>query len=150
MAAASGIRIIFTQTLRTEDEQRAFYAQGRKPLPLVNSLRKTANLPPITERDNKKIITKARTVFNSFHGYGLAFDIAITDPSGKRINWDVERTDWNNDGASDWIQVGTLAGQIPGLEWGGNWSSMPDAPHFQMRFGLTIADLRAGKTPNLA
>jgi len=136
--------------MRTEDEQRAFYAQGRKPLPIVNNLRKVAGLAPITERENKRIITKARTVFNSFHGYGLAFDIAVTDPSGKKIEWDVERTDWNNDGASDWVQVGRLSEQIPGLEWGGNWSSMPDAPHFQMRFGLTLADLRAGQTPSVA
>lgn len=140
-----GLYLIFTQTLRSEEEQVALYAQGRKTLDEVNLLRNEANLSPITKKDNK-IVTKAATSKDSFHGYGLAFDIAITDLSGKKIIWD-SSSDWNADGIDDWEQVGNLANSISGLEWGGNWTSMPDPPHYQMRFGLTIKDLKAGKLP---
>jgi hypothetical protein len=33
-----------------------------------------------------------------------------------------------------------------GGEWGGRWASFPDAPHFQMTFGATIAQMQAGHT----
>lgn len=142
-----GLNIIFTQTLRTEEEQQALFSQGRNPLSVTNALRAKAKLPPISEKENKSIVTKASTVKNSLHGYGLAFDIAITDPTGKKINWDYS-ADWNADGTSDWEQVGRLA-DLVGLEWGGNWSGMMDPPHFQNRFGWTLAQLKSGNV-NLA
>lgn len=140
-----GLYLIFTQTVRTAEEQKALYSQGRDLLDTVNLYRNEANLAPIKISENR-IVTKAKTAQDSFHFYGLAFDIAITDLTGKKIKWD-KSSDWNNDGIDDWSQVGRLAEKIPGLEWGGNWSSMPDPPHYQVRFGLTIADLKAGKTP---
>lgn len=139
------LKIIFTTTLRSAEEQLAYYAQGRQPLVETNKLRKTAGLAPINEVENKKIITKAKTVASSFHNYGLAFDIAVTDRTGKKIDWE-DSSDWNGDGINDWVQVGKLAEEC-GLEWGGNWSSMPDFPHFQDRMGLTIQDLKSGKRP---
>lgn len=146
LAAEKGLKIIFTQTLRTKEEQAAFYAQGRQPVNKVNVLRGLAGLGPITDAENKSKITNASTIADSFHGYGLAFDIAITDSSGKKIVWN-DKSDWNGDGVDDWYTVGKLADKIPGLEWGGNWNKLPDPPHYQMRFGLTIADLKAGKRP---
>ncbi len=140
-----GLRIIFTQTLRTEEEQQALYGQGRYDLDKTNALRKVAGLAPITAAENSRIVTKAKSARDSMHFYGLAFDIAITDPKGKKIIWD-STSDWNADGKDDWDQVGKL-GQSIGLEWGGNWSSMPDPPHFQNRFGLTLADLKLGIKP---
>lgn len=140
-----GLYIIFTQTLRTNAEQVALYAQGRKTLEEVNLLRNLANMSPI-KADANKIVTKAPTNKDSYHGYGLAFDIAITDLTGKKIVWD-KTSDWNNDNQNDWEQVGELASRIEGLEWGGNWSSMPDPPHYQMRFDLTINQLKQGKLP---
>ena len=144
-AKALGIRIIFTQTSRSEEEQVALYAHGRKPLDKVNELRKKAGLPVITAKENTWR-TNAKTIKNSYHGYGLAFDIAITSPDGKVVNWDVKKTDWNKDGLSDWIQVGKLAKDID-LEWGGLWSSSPDIPHYQYTFNLTIKELMNGKKP---
>lgn len=140
-----GLNIIFTQTLRSEEEQQALYSQGRSSLDITNNLRAKAGLAPITEAENKKIVTKAQTVKNSMHAYGIAFDIAITDESGKKIKWDAT-SDWNSDGVDDWSQVGQLA-ELIGLEWGGNWSTMPDPPHFQNRFGLTLAELKSGVKP---
>jgi peptidoglycan L-alanyl-D-glutamate endopeptidase CwlK len=143
--SALGLNIIFTQTLRSEEEQSALYAQGRLGIQKVNALRAVAKLGPISEQENTKIVTKAKTAKDSMHFYGLAFDIAITDSKGKSIVWN-STSDWNSDGINDWDQVGKL-GQSLGLEWGGNWSTMPDPPHFQNRFGLTLADLKSGIKP---
>lgn len=139
------LKLIFTQTMRTEAEQVALYAHGRKTLDKVNVLRAKANMAPITKVDNTWK-TNAKSIANSYHGYGLAFDIAITSPDGKTVTWDVKKTDWNSDKLSDWLQVGALAKEL-GIEWGGLWSSSPDIPHYQCTFGLTIKDLMNGKKP---
>lgn len=136
-----GLRIIFTQTRRTEKEQQALYSQGRNTLEVTNEMRKFANMPLITDAENRMIVTKAKSVADSMHGYGLAFDIAVVDQTGKKIGWN--HSDWNGDNINDWDQVGRLADEI-GLEWGGNWSGMCDPPHYQNRMGLTLAQLKAG------
>jgi peptidoglycan L-alanyl-D-glutamate endopeptidase CwlK len=33
------------------------------------------------------------------------------------------------------------------LEWGGDWKSLKDYPHFQYTFGLSLSELRSGKKP---
>ena len=137
-----GLRVVITECLRTDAEQTALYAQGRQSISEVNNLRKIAGWGPITEAQNK-IVTKAPSAAKSYHGYGLAFDIAITSSDGKHIEWS-DKSDWNQDGQNDWEQVGELAAEC-GLEWGGNWSSFPDIPHYQYTFGRTIASLVADK-----
>ncbi len=140
-----GFNIKVTQTLRTEAEQVALYAHSRAPLAEVNRLRALANMSPISASENTWR-TNAKSIDNSFHGYGLAFDIAVVNPNGKNIDWS-DKVDWDQDGVSDWLEVGRLANQIEGLEWGGNWTKSPDIPHYQCRFGLTIQDLKNGKRP---
>lgn len=68
------------------------------------------------------------------HGFGLAFDVALI------ING---KADWKS---SLWNKIGQL-GKSLGLEWGGDWKSIIDKPHFQYTQGLSGADLRAGKRP---
>lgn len=143
-----GLRIIVTQTLRSNAEQYALWCQGRMSLAEVNSARSKASMSPITEAENKGTITNAKTAADSFHGYGLAFDIAITDPNGKRIKWN--KSDWNSNNIDDWSEVGALAEEV-GLEWGGNFTSIIDPPHYQNRLGYTIsalkkAGIQSGKT----
>ena len=140
LAEENSLHFIVTQTLRSQEEQAAYYARGRLFLEEVNSLYKKAGLAPISADENKKIVTKAKTVWDSFHAYGRAFDVAVINKSGK-VDWD-DAADWNSDGISDWVQLGKL-GESIGLEWGGNFSSMPDLPHFQLREGLTISELKA-------
>lgn len=135
-----GLRIIITDTLRTQAEQAALYAQGRLSVAEVNRLRRIVGLAGITQSQNR-IVTNARHANTSWHGYGLAFDIAVTDITGRKINW-TNKSDWNADGIDDWKQVGSLAEEC-GLEWGGNFKSIYDAPHFQDTFGLTLAQVRA-------
>lgn len=117
-AHAEGIFIIITQGLRTYAEQNTLYEQGRtKP---------------------GKIVTNARGGY-SFHNFGLAFDFCVCDIVGGKLvpNWFVDLR---------WKRVGEI-GKSLGLEWGGDWTSFRDYPHFQQTFGLTLAQLRNGVKP---
>lgn len=138
LAEQNDLHFIVTQTLRSPEEQEAYYAQGRKDLPEVNKLRAVAKLAPITASENR-IVTKAMTVYDSWHAYGRAFDVAIVNKEGK-IDWD-ESVDWNSNGISDWEELGKL-GESIGLEWGGNFSSLHDIPHYQFREGTTISQAK--------
>ena len=79
-----------------------------------------------------KGVTKAPGGF-SFHNYGLAVDIAFRDEKGKPV--------WNGPSKYSWNQLGKI-GKSLGLEWGGDWKSIKDHPHFQYSQGLTISTLR--------
>lgn len=107
----------FTFTLRTFAEQSAIYAQGR-----------TTAGPRVTN-------AKAG---QSYHNYGLAVDIAMI-VDGKTASWDT-RTDWDKDGTSDWMECVRVFKKY-GWEWGGDWKSFKDLPHFQKTFGHTWSKL---------
>ncbi|KWX70482.1 M15 family metallopeptidase [Paenibacillus jilunlii] len=121
---ARGIPIVITQGLRTIAEQNALYAQGRT--------KKGA------------IVTNARGG-SSFHNYGLAMDFALLLPDGQNISWDMSR-DGDGDKLADWKEVVQEAKKL-GLEWGGDWTSFKDYSHFQLAFGLSIKELKAGRRP---
>ena len=67
----------------------------------------------------------------SNHNFGIARDIGIYTPRG------------GNDTAGPPYDAAAAAGAAPELEWGGNWSSFVDKPHWQLATGLTLATLRA-------
>lgn len=136
-----GLRTVITECLRTNEEQVALYAQGRKQLSVTNALRAEAGMPPITDAQNSHTVTKAANAASSFHGYGLAWDMAVLSPDGKQIDWS-SKSDWNDDDVNDWLQLGELAVSM-GIEWGGQWTSYPDMPHYQMTFDKTIHALKA-------
>ena len=125
LCKAKGILIRVTQAYRCSKEQDALYAQGRT----------TAG----------KIVTHAKGG-ESYHNYGLAFDIAIEKivNGDNFVTWD-ENADTNGNGEPDYSEVGTY-GEALGLEWGGRFLH-PDKPHFQYTFGLSIEELKAGKRP---
>ena len=74
--------------------------------------------------------THARPGF-SFHNYGLAADIVFRDGSG--------RPSWSEN--HDWKKLGEL-GRNAGLEWGGDWRSLKDRPHFQYSPHHGIGEVR--------
>lgn len=114
----------FTYTLRTFSEQDAIYAQGRtKP---------------------GKIVTHARGG-QSFHNYGLAIDFClIVDKNNdwvyEEVNWDTKK-DFDKDGTSEWREVVEVF-KMYGWEWGGDWKSFKDYPHFQKTLGFTTIQLK--------
>jgi peptidoglycan L-alanyl-D-glutamate endopeptidase CwlK len=109
----------FSQVLRTIDEQDALYAQGRtKP---------------------GKIVTNAKGG-QSYHCYGLAVDIVLII-DGKTASWDMN-TDFDGDKKADWMEVVAIFKKY-GWEWGGEFKSFRDNPHFQRTFGKSIAQLKS-------
>ena len=120
----AGINLVVTQTFRSPQLQEAYYAQGREILEIVNTKRKKVGLQAILEKDNK-IITKAPSG-SSPHNYGLAWDFAPI------VNGKI---DWNN------LELFRKCGEIAKklnfegytLEWGGDFKSIKDYPHIQLK-----------------
>lgn len=79
------------------------------------------------------VVTNARAGY-SWHNWGVAFDIAFLNSNGA-LTYDV-----------DWNQVGQIGKSI-GLEWGGDWASFPDRPHFQITGNLQLSTLIGSSNP---
>lgn len=109
-----GVPIRIVQGLRTFSEQDGIYAQGRTT--------------------PGKIVTNAKGG-DSWHNYGLSIDFCLLR-QGNQISWSLEE-DLDKDGIKDWHEVVDVF-LSKGFEWGGNWTSRPDYPHFQKTLGLTI------------
>jgi peptidoglycan LD-endopeptidase CwlK len=84
------------------------------------------------------VVTNARGGYSN-HNFGLAVDYFLTNNEGTTAIWTV-----NN----DWRRVAAI-GKSLGFSWGGDWRSFKDYPHLEMTGGLSTAQLRAGKRPNL-
>jgi peptidoglycan L-alanyl-D-glutamate endopeptidase CwlK len=94
----------------------------------------------------RPIVTKARGGFSN-HNFGIAIDITIfkgsTDPENAKTPVF----------ESPLYKVIGALGTDLGLEWGGNWKTIVDEPHFQLRPGWAkgmeepamLAELRARK-----
>lgn len=113
----------FAYTLRTFAEQDAIYAQGRT-------------------KPGKKV-TNARAG-QSMHNYGLAVDIVLLkdkDGNGsfESASWETN-VDFDGDGKADWMEVVGIFKRY-GWEWGGDWKSFKDLPHFQKTFGYNERQL---------
>lgn len=80
--------------------------------------------------------TKGNKVTNakggqSNHNFGLAIDVAEI-----------------KNGTIDWNEQETVLAKVApigkkwGFEWGGDWKSFKDKPHFEMMFGKSLSQLR--------
>ncbi len=125
-AAGQGIIIKVTSGTRSFAEQDDLYAQGRtKP---------------------GRIVTNVRGGYSN-HNFGIAFDVTIFNGSS-----DPEKAKTPVFESSLYKVVGALGTEV-GLEWGGNWKTIVDEPHFQLRPGWAsdmseskmLADLRQRK-----
>jgi peptidoglycan LD-endopeptidase CwlK len=125
-----GIRYAITCTTRTQAEQDALHAQGRNPLDQVNALRATAGMQPISQRENKNIVTNAT---RSPHQDGNAVDIVPLGTNGQPT-WAATTAEWE--------AIGKIGEEV-GLEWGGRWKDKAgklgpdglgwDKPHYQLK-----------------
>jgi len=73
-------------------------------------------------------VTNARGGYSN-HNFGIAWDIGLFQGSRYLEESPHYRT------------CGRI-GREQGLEWGGDWKSLVDEPHFQLRTGLTLAQMR--------
>ena len=145
-ATTINLKIQIVDTLRTNAEQQALYANSRESLDTINALRKTAGMAAVDTAFSRMWLTNAKDATESYHGYGLAFDWVLLDSTGARAVYD-KQADFNGNLQKDWYEVAGLTRNIPGLESGAFWSSKPDMPHCQITFGLTIYDLKEGLRP---
>jgi peptidoglycan LD-endopeptidase CwlK len=102
-------KVRITQGLRTFEEQEKLYAIGR-----------------ITAG---KKVTNAKAG-QSIHNYGLAVDICLMI-DGKTVSWDTVK-DWDNDQVADWYECVKIFAKH-GWDWGGNWKTFKDLPHFEKK-----------------
>ena len=116
LCAQRGLGVMVTQGIRSWEEQDALYAKGR-------------TVPPVGPQHR---VTKAKGG-QSYHNFGLAFDIVVLDAVGK-ADWDVSHPGW--------AYAGVL-GKSVGLDWGGDWTGFKDWPHFQYTGGLSLAQCRS-------
>ena len=120
--------------MRTHEQQDALFAQGRRDLPYVNSLRKRAGLPAILAAANADTVTNARAGQSNHnltqalvgHGrtavdivYGFAVDIV-----DRRFGWEIPQKKF-------WKDLGELAKEN-GCAWGGDFKK-PDPAHVEMK-----------------
>lgn len=117
----AGIKIKIGECIRTVAEQNALYAKGRNGVP-------------------GPIVTKAKgTDYRSMHQWGVAFDFFLdmdVDKDGKKSD------DVFNNATKLFNKVGAIGKKL-GLEWGGDWKSIKDLPHFQLSdWGSTATQLK--------
>lgn len=118
----AGIKIKIGECVRAVAEQNALYAKGRNGVP-------------------GPIVTKAKgTDYRSMHQWYIAFDVFLA--------MDVDRDgsikdDAFNNATGLFNKVGAIGKKL-GLEWGGDWKSIKDLPHFQLPdWGSTATQLKA-------
>lgn len=114
----AGVPAAVVETRRNISVQRAYYAQGRESLEVVNQLRKAAGLHPIDRNENDRKIT---WTLKSKHLDGLAFDVVPL--KGGQLWWEAPYLMW--------LRIGEI-GESCGLQWGGRWEKCPDYPHFEI------------------
>jgi peptidoglycan L-alanyl-D-glutamate endopeptidase CwlK len=75
------------------------------------------------------VVTDAPAGYSN-HNFGIAFDVGIFN-GGVYL-----------DESPLYAKVGAL-GRTLGLEWGGDWASFTDLPHFQLPWSGSLAEARA-------
>jgi peptidoglycan L-alanyl-D-glutamate endopeptidase CwlK len=99
---------------RTFEEQAKLYAQGRS--------------------SSGKIVTNAKPGFSN-HNFGIAVDMGVFR-NGKYLD------ELNPSDAESFHRKAAQIGEKYNIEWGGNWKTFKDYPHFEYKTGKTLAQLR--------
>ncbi len=115
----AGVRLRFAYVYRTNAEQDALYLKKPK-------------------------VTNAKGG-QSIHNYGLAFDIVLLidkDKDGvfEEASWNTLK-DYDGDKTADWMEIVAYF-KSKGWDWGGDWESFKDAPHFEFNYGFTWRELK--------
>jgi peptidoglycan L-alanyl-D-glutamate endopeptidase CwlK len=92
-----------------------------------------------TEQDvlfkKKPKVTNARGG-NSNHNFGIAWDVGIFE-GGKYYTGATKKED------KAYVELGALIkSKVSGLEWGGDWKSFKDKPHYQLAIGKSVTECR--------
>ena len=101
--------------------------KGRAKVRISQGLRTFAEQDALYKKRPK--VTNAKGG-KSVHNYGFAVDIVMII-DGKVASWDTAK-DWDNDKVADWYECVKIFAKY-GWDWGGNWKSFKDLPHFDQR-----------------
>lgn len=104
IALTGRAKVRISQGLRTFAEQDALYNQKPK-------------------------VTNAKGG-QSIHNYGFAVDIVLII-DGKTASWGT-KTDWDGDKKADWMECVEIF-KKHGWNWGGDWKTFKDLPHFDKK-----------------
>ncbi|MGE0222292.1 MAG: M15 family metallopeptidase [Acetobacteraceae bacterium] len=113
-SAMNGKTLKILSGTRTYAEQDAIFAKGRNGVP-------------------GPIVSNARGG-QSNHNFGIAWDVGLFD-GGRYMNGAMA-------GDEDAYKRLADVAMMPSLEWGGAWTSFVDRPHYQLRTGLALAQVR--------
>jgi hypothetical protein len=123
-------KLILSEVYRSQDLQRAYYAQGREPVARVNSQRRLVGLAPITEDENRKKVTNSKPGQSKHqHKPSKAVDYLFVE--GKAIVQDEKYYK----ALADFILTFD-----PTVTWGADWNhngkssdeKFVDRPHFEV------------------
>jgi peptidoglycan L-alanyl-D-glutamate endopeptidase CwlK len=120
MKVASGfdMRVSVLSGTRTYAEQDALYAIGR------------------TLQLNRKPVTNAKGG-RSNHNFGIAWDVGLFDNSGRYLDGKKKADE------TAYKDLASLIKQsIGNIEWGGDWRSFVDLPHYQLATGKSADQVR--------
>lgn len=124
------------ETLRTNEVQNAYYAQGRKSLDEVNRLRASAGLYTIGKSENMRIITNVQNIATDRgHGAGMAADLVPTIQN--KPCWNAPQSTWDvigkcTEAANIKFKTELEAAKM-NVVWGGSWKSIKDTPHVEIK-----------------
>lgn len=117
-AAAFTLRASILSGTRTYAEQDALYAIGR------------------TVQMNRKPVTKAKGG-RSNHNFGIAWDVGLFDGSGRYLDGKTKGDDAAYKEFATFIKE-----KVANIEWGGDWKSFVDLPHYQLATGKSADVVR--------
>ncbi|OTG88603.1 LysM peptidoglycan-binding domain-containing protein [Acinetobacter sp. ANC 3813] len=110
------VQLVIVQDYRTYTQQNALYAKGRT--------------------DSGSVVTNAKGG-QSNHNFALAVDVFPLWEDGQ-LHMDA-KSDARN---IEILKKIAPVGKSLGLEWGGDWKSIVDNPHFQLKTGKSMVQLR--------
>ena len=133
-ANARSERVIATLLPHVKPYARALYFKARDngiAINIISGTRTYAEQDALYAQGRTtagSIVTNARGGYSN-HNFGIAFDVGVF--SGNRYLPE----------SPLYKAVGALGMEL-GLEWGGNWTSIVDQPHFQLRpaWGVDMTD----------
>lgn len=120
---------------------RALFAAGLRPR-IVSATRSYPEQDALFRVGRRgvrgeRIVTRAKGG-ESRHCFAIAWDCGLFSPMGAYLA-----------DSPDYDRLGVYW-QPPGITWGGTWTSLRDAPHYELDLGLSTAELRAafeGRAP---
>lgn len=126
---------------KIREELKQYYIECNNKLPKGVRLRFAYVYRSIAEQNvlynQRPKVTNAKGG-QSIHNYGLSFDYVIMLDKDNNVTF--ETIEW--DLKSPYHKVVVDYFRSKGYEWGGDWKSFKDYPHFQKAFGHTWRSLK--------